>query len=79
MEIVIGIVTTHFESEGKSIVTKIDIDNSTDAKDFLISATVGEEKSEALIILSDERKTVSLCGVTLRGREVDLLREFLNQ
>jgi hypothetical protein len=70
MEIVIMTNTEHLEGR-----TTIQIDNSTDHKDFLIN----QDSMETIISLNKVDKTLRIGGLTLRGREVELFKEFINQ
>lgn len=84
MENYLKLATSHSDTFG----TIIEIDNSTDYKDFTIVKTdkTLNENNDAnqatQFQLSKQRGgelTLEIQGFTLIGREVELLKEFLNQ
>ena len=62
-------------------ISSIDIDNSTGFKDFVIKSLENGKATETLSLqLSNETEVCLEIGkFSLIGREVELLKEFLNQ
>ena len=79
MEPFLTLKTNHLSSS----VTTIEIDNTTGYKDFKIIQGVKDEVRKSKFTLSGFAEDETLCleigEVTLIGREVELLKEFLNQ
>lgn len=80
MEKFLELKTEHHDSW----TTELRIDNGTEFKDFdiLLKQKDGVEKNQKIQLsgLGDkESKCLEIGNVTLIGREVDLLIEFLNQ
>jgi hypothetical protein len=71
METTIKLNTRHHDSFN----TEISIDNSTQFKDFSIDCN----NKKIGIQLNTRDNILSICNVTLFGREIELLKEFLNQ
>jgi hypothetical protein len=65
----------------KHHLTKIEVDNSTEFKEFNIEVTRGG-RLHSLFVKSyteDGVKVLKMGDITLRGREAEMFREFLNQ
>lgn len=72
------------ESLHGSKTTVIEIDNTSSFKDFKVAELDVNRKSTSKIEMqldthSDEGVSFTIGNTTLVGREVELLREFLNQ
>jgi hypothetical protein len=69
------------ETQHEHVTTDVIVDNSSDWKDFKIIVTTEDEKKEIDIqyALENGEEFLSIGGTPIKGRQVALFREFINQ
>jgi hypothetical protein len=76
MEGLIKMETTH-----KNHNTKIEVDNGTEFKDFRVEVSDGTRihSIHAQSFVEDDVEVLEMGKIKLRGRELEMFKEFLNQ
>ena len=67
------------KTQHDSHITEISIDNTTESKDFSAIKTDLDGKSIGKLFISKDDTTLRIGSITLIGREIELLKEFLAQ